>query len=501
MLGTIREFWRDQRGVAMILVAVMLPVLIGFAVLAIDMSRANGLHNDLQKGVDALALAGAAELDGNPDAITRANRAITNLLANTTLFSTLGNHQIALSDVTVTYLTGLPASDDTTLTAAGVDSNGNNWASTTPKAVKFAEVTVNASSTTTDGAGAFATIFPASFLGSTDRMDIRPQAVAGFTNALCQFTPMFICNPYTSLGALQTAVSGTAKPMVWLKEQQGGSNAQYLPGNYGFLSSPEGDKSTKTLTEMFAVTNPPACYGQSAVTTRPGNIPPVNDGINTRFDIFSNGGPYKTDPTVNPPAPNVRKGMVVSNAGKNNCSYSAPSNGQAKNYMALPRDNCFYGGTCTQAGVLGDGSWNFYGTSTNPGYWDTNYPNDTSKGQIVKNVCGSSPSRYCVYNYEIAHQSDAALNTSYEQTAPACNSTTQTADRRLLYVAIIDCTANTVKGGSQSLPVQAFASMFITEPAGGAPNADIYAEFEDLSTSVGQGTLKKLQRNEAQLYR
>ncbi|MER8923780.1 pilus assembly protein TadG-related protein [Mesorhizobium sp. M0802] len=67
MLGTIRAFWNDQRGIAMILVAIMLPVLVGFALLAIDMSRANSLHNDMQKGADAFVLAAAAELDGNTD--------------------------------------------------------------------------------------------------------------------------------------------------------------------------------------------------------------------------------------------------------------------------------------------------------------------------------------------------------------------------------------------------------------------------------------------------
>jgi Flp pilus assembly protein TadG len=485
MLGTIREFWNDQRGIAMILVAIMLPVLIGFALLAVDMSRATGLHHDLQKSVDALALAAAAELDGNPDAITRAGRAVTTLLANRTRFSTLGDHEIAPADVTATYLTGIPASDSISLTAAGVDSTGKNWASTDPKLVKFAEVTVNASGTTTDGAGAFETIFPVSF-SSRNKMDMRPQAVAGFTNALCQFTPMFICNPYTSLGALQTAVSGTSKPMILLKEQTGGNNAQYLPGNYGFLSSPEGDKSTATLTEMFAVTNPPACYGQTGVTTRPGNIPPVDAGINTRFDLYDNSGPYKTDPTVNPPAPNVRKGMVVSNAGKKNCAYSAPNSGQTNNYMALPHDT----GCCAQAGVPGSGLWNF------SGYWSVNHGNASTSGVLT--ACGANPSRYCVYKYEI---NNPTLKSGQEKTAPQCNTTTEGADRRLLYVAIVDCVNNTVKGGSQTLPVQAFASMFVTEPAGGPPDANIYAEFEDISTSVGQGTLKKLQRNEAQLYR
>ena len=41
----------------------------------------------------------------------------------------------------------------------------------------------------------------------------------------------------------------------------------------------------------------------------------------------------------------------------------------------------------------------------------------------------------------------------------------------------------------------------LTEPAGGPPDADIYAEFVDISSSYGQGTLSKFQRDEAQLYR
>ncbi|TIT42073.1 MAG: hypothetical protein E5W75_27725, partial [Mesorhizobium sp.] len=174
MLGTIRAFWNDQRGIAMILVAIMIPVLIGFSVLAIDMSRVNSLHNDLQKGIDAMALAAAAELDGRSDSITRANLAVTTLVTNNTLFSTSGDHPLVLADMTVTYLTGIPASDETALSAAGVDADGTNWASTDPKAVSFAEVTINASGVAA-GAGAFATIFPASLVGSKDTMDIQPQ--------------------------------------------------------------------------------------------------------------------------------------------------------------------------------------------------------------------------------------------------------------------------------------------------------------------------------------
>jgi Flp pilus assembly protein TadG len=107
----LKRFFFDEEGVALILVAIMLPVIIGFAVLAIDMSRVNNLHNDLQKGADAFALAGAAELDGNADAIIRARNAIDNLIANQTDFSTLNHYTLKGSDLTVTFLKSLPACD------------------------------------------------------------------------------------------------------------------------------------------------------------------------------------------------------------------------------------------------------------------------------------------------------------------------------------------------------------------------------------------------------
>ncbi|TGQ79916.1 hypothetical protein EN816_14210 [Mesorhizobium sp. M8A.F.Ca.ET.173.01.1.1] len=65
---------------------------------------------------------------------------------------------------------------------------------------------------------------------------------------------------------------------------------------------------------------------------------------------------------------------------------------------------------------------------------------------------------------------------------------------------IVYCAANNVHDGGQTLHLQVFASVFLTEPAGGSPDANMYGEMQDISTVVGQNTLKK-QRNEAQLYR
>ena len=164
--------------------------------------------------------------------------------------------------------------------------------------------------------------------------------------------------------------------------------------------------------------------------------------------------------------------------------------------MSLPRDNCFYSGTCDTNGQtnsrLGDGTWSF------DSYWAVNHANDTIyKAQLTAQY-GTSPSRFDVYRFEAEHPN---ITSGPEATGPACNSTTQDYSRRLLYVAVVDCSANQVSGGGGTYPVQVFASLFLTEPAGGPPDADIYAEFVDISSSYGQGTLSKFQRDEAQLYR
>ncbi|WP_156913673.1 hypothetical protein [Mesorhizobium sp. WSM3224] len=58
----------------------------------------------------------------------RANKAFTTLLANKKLFSTLGDHTLDPTDLTVKHLTGIPGSDSMALKAAGIDANGVTWA-------------------------------------------------------------------------------------------------------------------------------------------------------------------------------------------------------------------------------------------------------------------------------------------------------------------------------------------------------------------------------------
>src|SRR5438067_9249037 len=85
-----RALWSDTQGLILPYVTMMLVVIVGVAVLALDGARYMSLQTQLQNGADALALAGAAELDRLPDSETRAIRAINSVLSNPTLFGSSG---------------------------------------------------------------------------------------------------------------------------------------------------------------------------------------------------------------------------------------------------------------------------------------------------------------------------------------------------------------------------------------------------------------------------
>lgn len=503
MLRTIRSFWNDQRGVAMILVAIMLPVLVGFALLAIDMSRANGLHNDLQKGADALALAVAAELDGRADSITRANLAATTLLTNNTKFSTSGDHTLALSDVTITYLTGIPASDSIALGADGVDANGVNWASIDPKAVSFAEVTVKPSGAA-DGAGAFETIFPASFIGSKDTIDIQPQAVAGFVQSICETVPIFMCNPF------ETTDPSTSKTI----QQAFASGATYSrefrilkvdsnpgPGNFGLI-----DNNLTSLRDAIAMGTSGTCYNRDALTTKTGvTLGQVNTGLNTRFDLYSGSLSSQNRNWQYRPASNVRKGQ------KTGCNkYDPVADGTA---LPLPPGTNYVDSKGMSDPIGSQGFW--------ANYWLINhgaaYPNVPS----ATNPTGTSvpASRYDVYKYEISKGlvGDKSKAPTKETGVPSCykgDNPTSDPDRRLLNMAIVDCIANKAKiNGHITLKPDGYASVFVNTPVQKQDNTKdpddpsagekpISLEIVDVDGGFANNTLlDKAFRNEAQLYR
>jgi hypothetical protein len=341
-------------------------------------------------------------------------------------------------------------------------------------------------------------------------------AVAGFRSTVCQFTPMFVCNPYEGTGtSIFTAANSPAElRRLYRLRMYGGGGAQYSAGNYGFLDAPIGQGSS-AIEDAIAQVRPPSCYEQNGVNLRPGNPNSVRDGFNVRFDMYNaNLAKKKSDPNYRP-ARNVVKGYTYNGANACNASASAQAYG-------LPRDACFATNTCAAigtsgAGRVGAGDWDFvtymernHGSPATATIAGTAYTiNYTTRTFTPANA---PPSRYEVYRWEIDTNRIPNANgynqaNTKEKGAPACYSgggVSDTPDRRLLYVAVIDCQALTAQGlmsggnSSGALPVTAFARMFLTEPVENGANADIYAEFNGI---VEPGKDDGVIRDQVQLYR
>ncbi|RRI03082.1 hypothetical protein EH240_10940 [Mesorhizobium tamadayense] len=513
MLRIIRAFWHDQRGIALILVSITLPAIIGFSLLAIDASRVNNLHNDLQKAADAFALAGAAELDGTSGSWVRAERAMATLVSNESNFSTTGtNGRFTLrsgepggtlncnsaGNISWCFLKAIPASDSTQITAANLATYlANSTRAVGEAETRFIQVTVAPTG--------FAAIFPVSYIsaGANGNFSVGAVAVAGFTSGVCNFTPVFICNPYemdangtNNAGnyTLQQAVSNPAVRRRLIELRKVGNGAAAGPGNFGFLEPPPGvGNGAQALAETIATSRPIGCYESGSVSTKTGqNAGPVQDAFNVRFGIGANG---HFNSAEYGPAANVRKGALQTKGSANQCPAMNQLSFTEPGTMGLPRDAT----TPYMGGRMGDGDWNLssywstnFGSTSHPSSWDT-----------------TKPTRYDVYKYEIAQGLVGTASTGGEVGTPAsaCQPPVTSVDRRLLYGAILNCNAleaagNDLSGHSTNLPVEAFGSFFLTEPvASASDDASVMVELVDVTGGAGQGTLDNFLRDEAQLYR
>lgn len=513
----LERFRNDRSGMALIYVTIALPAIIGMALLAVDLGRVTSLESSLAHGADALALAGAGELDRRPDAIVRANRAIANLItSNQNIFGTTVV-TIDASAVSTRYLATLPANDSIAITASNV--------TTDPVQARFVEVAVTPQN--------FNTIFPATFLGAaSNARTATATAVAGFDSAVCNFTPLFMCNPFepttgvTDVFAdygLYSHISTTAnkRRQIALKAHSQGS--QWSPGNYGFLEANAGP-GAKALGDAVASTNPGFCFIQNGIYTKPGNTTVTKNAFNVRFDLYDSS--YKK--TDYPPGVNVRKGYIVKrtsgNGQSNACDHNNPlsafnpadytlTNGGV---MSLPRDSCFATNSCSlSGGRMGNGDW----SGNFEQYWAT------VSGTVPTSPCGGSactnsnlPTRYDIYRYEIAQNltgqsrgyatfttgngngGGAAVN-YYETGTPACSTLApvDNPDRRIIYGALLNCRAAGLSSGAGG-PYQAlaFGKFFMTEPMGDPPDSTLWTELVEV---VEPGQANSVARDIVQLYR
>jgi len=326
-----RAFWSDSDGLMAPYVAVMLPVLVGFSLLALDASRRMSLQTQMQAAADSLALAGARELNREAGAESRAISAMANAHAS----AKSGNTVFGVgSSPTLTYAYAFYSS----LSAAeegigGSAARGDSEAKYV--AVKIAPQT-------------WSSIFPVTFLASnsTNTFAAGAEAVAGFAGTtVCSVAPIFICNPYEASSGSMTDAQATAalyaafgNPAM-LRRQLKLNRKGVGPGHFGWLNTPDGCKDSACMATNVAGASG-ACYSDVGVSLAIDATNPVEPYFDARFDIYDQDPPLPVS-NADAPAVNVRKGYLPGRksnavdwcsaipASASNSYYTYPSNSTA----------------------------------------------------------------------------------------------------------------------------------------------------------------------------
>lgn len=494
----LKRLWRDENGSIWLTAIFVLMVTFAFAGLALDAARFYMLHSDLQDMADAAALAGAKELDGEADAITRATDA--------------AQHYFTDHGLNCPYTTGSPSTGNC---ARWWDTAGTAYASVQvyeklgdiPGTVATDDATASFVKVTTGSWSVVPTLLTA--LGITSAQQTAASATAGTTFVACNVQPLMLCNP-------NEPNDFTATPgKVFGFTQQGGGTG-FSPGDFSLLDPGGQTHSTaKEIRNLLSAAVPKFCYVNS-VSPRPGQVAgDVADGINVRFDMYPQGGNAAgLDFT---PSPNVLKGTLPpSNGGGNGNGNGNGGGGNSCNftgqltpdYTDQPITNST--GEPAQTGQLPGASdtvqqghlyvGNQMDTSAADRYWTyhhgANWP--TSGGQRL-----TRSQAYCT---ELGLGSDCFTNpadplpngtpnaTASEPAAPTCYSrqgdrSTQIGNigRRILSVAIVDCTAQGVQGNAgASIRSNSYAEFFLIQPVG--QDGVIWTEFVRFVTPASVGS-------------
>jgi len=487
LFGFAGRLARDEGGAALIYVSIALTVFMGFTALVIDGGRLFALDTELQSAADAIALAGAAELDGNADAETRAIAAMDNLVQNS---QTFGTGAAAVTSYAPRFLDELP-DDDQPITADFVTAD--------PTLMRFVEVQI-AGADRREIDRMFATA-----IGGDETAAAGATAVAGFTSAVCKFTPLFICNPYEgtddSLAYFSSQVASTAERRKLIALKKAGSGASYFPGNFGFLESGLGPGANE-LKNSLAQVDPGSCFRQDGVETQTGAVNSVRHAINTRFDMYEGNFNSKKNNADFRPAENVTKGYLPTGGGGCN---SELDTADPRTAMEFPID--FSATTSTNR--VGNGDWDMDndGDSDFQAYWDINHPGVTAPNGW-DNSDANRPSRYEVYLWELENGIPDNSLTGGEDGNPSCSSSTVSPepDRRILYAAVLNCDALDLTGGSaDTVPALTFIKMFVAQPMTKLPGTGLtdeddtlYVEMVDI---VEPGADDEVVHDIVQLYR
>ncbi|HEX5008588.1 MAG TPA: pilus assembly protein TadG-related protein [Hyphomonadaceae bacterium] len=482
----------------------MLLVIVG---LIIDVGRVMNVHSQANSYADRVALAAATELDGRPNALTRAVEAAVGVEAQIdTGFRLTLSGDNAVNVRKLTFMSDLAAdpADPYARSPLPGDVITATWENgvLTPATgltlqVASRETTFILVDVTPETENyIFFPLLAALAPGMDTSATVAPQAVAGFRRSVCNYPPVFMCNIAEASAGVGADFNPVRGQMILAKA--GGGGAGWGPGNFGLIDAPDG-QGASAVREYMARVNPNTPCTSDVVATKPGaSTGPVAQGMNVRMDMYDGPMSGNKGSANYAPAPNVLKGI---RAGGNGCA----TNNNSNTSTPFPRDNCFMpsgswpnNGIPSGAGIgcttyngtarAGDGNWRRGDGITgngNDGYWETNHPGQQPPPNYA------SMTRYDVYRYEI--ETPSLVDTAQEKGRPMCSTASTTTDRaldrRVMSIAVVNCleaaaNGNPIQGQTALAEVAGYLDVFLTEPVGNEGwwckstpcNQDLYVE-------------------------
>jgi len=510
----------DNDGAVAPTLAISLFALIAAGGLAFDYARMASMDTELQSAADQAALAAASQLDGGAGACARAAAAAQNMLTNRTYMA----NDSAGTAVTIP---SEPTCDASGLVRFYKDI-GKTTAATSDADAKFVEVQV-------DPRQSYYALTP--IVGAISSGQMTAIAFAGLDSAICKVPPLMLCNPNEGSDPDFTIANYVGKGIRLVANDGGGI---YGPGNFGFLDVGAGNGAASLRNELGRAALAADCVRGTGVDTEPGNMISVRDALNTRFDIYDNGLTQAcgNNGALCPPSINTRKDLVQKGNG---CGFQQNGNGngwrepdndypnrpiEASHALTdaqvatlapagYPRDICHAfspTGDCS-GGRIGSGTWDrfayFKSRSTNSGgsgptaEYPQLQPMTTASTTafnsfLTTNFGTTTPTRYQVYQWEMNNLAarlktnvtaglvGSLASSSQPVCAPVGSGITPSAtqiDRRVLSVAVVNCTAQGVRGHSTGVAVTKWLDIFLTEPSVArtrtvtrTDNSDVYIE-------------------------
>jgi len=504
----------DERGSILPLIGVLVGLFCGLLALTFDVGRIGVTHSEMQAYTDHVALAAAGELDGKPDAITRATAAAEAMIEDYRTYGD-GGGDFAAADYTLTFYSSLPASDLAQVTETTTEAD----------AARYVSVQLDPMDAGFSFARAFATLTGNAQVDS----NVAAGSIAGMTQYACDITPLMFCIPPadSATGALWSAEDNIGQ-MLRLR---GSGNEAWGPGDFGFLVTDDVvvddqgpcaglNAAQKVRCVVGAVGSVSQCFSQNSVTTEPGQRAGIQDhAFNVRFDMWGGNMNNRTNDLAYAPAPNVVKGIRPQGGGS-----CIQNNSEDSDAAGLPRDTHFPG-----SGAYGDGTWDDTDyLSTNHGIVDPRTAHGLPAGNQLRGT------RWEMYLAEIrmagatataiaeaeANDSEPPSPTGSplidglleETVGGQCSpNVAPNPERRVIYVASVNCDpangGTRIQGRTENVPVHEYVKIFLTEPVSSAPTSpptlSIYGEVLGSAggSGGGAGSPGGTFRDVVQLYR